>query len=178
MYILYDSNGVPSVFGISISRVAMPLMRCCFLWATSLMRCCFSCETSLMRCCVSCETTVVLPLPPYSPAAAPQRRRVHTKNIASSRPVVVYVTGEDVCALWNELNVHGDGAHLSVNESALPSAGGAQSAASAVANGKTPLALLTLGWDYQGSPFFGEWRECTSKILVAPRGEIAAPQGR
>lgn len=83
---------------------------------------------------------------------------------------MVYVVGEDVCALWDELNPTPSGGDTSTRSSpALASEGFAQTAAEAVAEGKTPIALVTFGWDRYGAPFYGETRECSEKVLALPQ---------
>lgn len=89
-------------------------------------------------------------------------------NLRRSRPVVIYVTGRDACSLWDELKPP------EVEASAAEEPGlsdiDSRQAASAAADGKTPLAVVTLGWDYTGSPFsVREFRECSTKVLELPQ---------
>lgn len=102
-------------------------------------------------------------------------------DLGRSRPVVIYATGSHTCALWDELKPEEDSAEDSAEAPAEDSAETPAepvlsnidfrlSAASAAADGKTPLAIMTLGWDGTGSPFAsGEYRECSTKILELPQ---------
>ena len=118
--------------------------------------------------------------PPPPPSAHPLRppsRSVDTfydDNLGRSRPIIIYVTGSHACALWDELKPEEDGGEDSSEESAeepvLSNVDFRLSAASAAADGKTPLAIMTLGWDHTGSPFgSSEFRECSMKILELPQ---------
>lgn len=93
----------------------------------------------------------------------------YLKYLGQSRPVVVYVNGPDLCTFYDELTTRaglkstlGEDVDLQiVTESEVEGA-------SAVVGDKTPLVLMTLGWDNNGSPFTHHWRECSMKVLELP----------
>lgn len=68
----------------------------------------------------------------------------YEQNLHRSRPVVIYVMGGDACALWDELKpqeAEGSGDE----EPVLSDIDIRRSAASAAADGKTPLVMETFG---------------------------------
>ena len=120
----------------------------------------------------------------------------YQEKLHGTRPVVVYVTGKDMCPFLDELTVPRDNSTAQPTSSRGPdlemsaSASGSddlEAAASAVAAGKTPLVLMTLGWDARGSPFHS-FRKCSQKVLELPevvrwfvshsQGDLLSPKVR
>lgn len=99
-------------------------------------------------------------------ALRPRLENFYRTRLHGRRPVLVYVDGRDVCRLLQELQ-------------ALPEARDKGTASmdrgppgSAAGEGRTPLALLTAGWDANGSPFSDEqhgWDKCSFSLLALPQ---------
>ena len=120
----------------------------------------------------------------------------YQENLHGTRPVVVYVNGKDMCPFLDELTVPRDsstaqttslrGSDLEIPTS-VSGSDDLEAVALAVAAGKTPLVLMTLGWDASGSPF-NRYKECSLKVLELPevmrwfvshsRGDLLSPKVR
>lgn len=110
-------------------------------------------------------------IPTCPPVRTPARsvNTFYEQNLGRSRPVVIYVTGGDACALWDELKPQ-EVEESADDEPVLENLDFRRSAASAAAEGKTPLAMVTFGWDPTGSPFaYPHFRECSTKVLELPQ---------
>jgi len=82
---------------------------------------------------------------------------------------VVYVNGPDLCTFYDELTTRAGLKSTSGKDIDLQIVAESEvEGASAVIGDKTPLVLLTLGWDNNGSPFTHQWSECSMKVLELP----------
>lgn len=90
----------------------------------------------------------------------------YVEDLGRSRPVVVYVNGRDLCSFWEELTSHEGVSPTSAED---PDLQVSPDGAWGDIVGKTPLVLLTLGWDGNGSPFYHHGWECSLDVLGHPQ---------
>lgn len=78
--------------------------------------------------------------------------------------------GGDLCAIWDELTSHKGASSTSAKDPGLQVSPDSEvDGTRGDTVGKTPLVLITLGWDGNGSPFYHHRWKCSLDVLELPQ---------